>query len=340
MVTIASDDARGYGRRVSRSVLLIGIALVLGACDRTQSRATPVAVTAAPADAAPPSLEPGERRITVSDGTELYAKIAGRGPVCVFVHGGPGQGSRSFERMGGDALEAFATMVYLDQRGSGLSKEGPDYHLARVTQDLEEVRQALGVEQLCLIAHSFGGILAVDYARRYPARVSRLVLANASLHFRSPAQRRMQIEHVHRVLGRSVVDVPADADRATLDAAHAQAAAALMQAGQGYRFLGEDVEVVRTQARIDAYPRSLAFGAAVVRGLDKLPEYAEDFAPVTASIRVPVLVITSTKDYAVGPDEFRRFRFPDQRVVTLNTGHMSYFEDTAGFAAAIRGFVR
>lgn len=320
--------------------------VAFAACNRTRTEpapgkpatAAPAAAPAAPAPAAP-VLRSGERRLTVSDGAELYLKIAGQGPVCLFVHGGPGQGSRSFEQMGGNALEQFLTVIYLDQRGSGLSKDAASYHLERVTQDFEEVRQALGVDKLCVIAHSFGGILAVDYARRYPARVSKLVLANATLQFLGPEQRRMQIDFVNRALGRKVVDVPADADAPTLAAAHAKAREELARSGQGYRLLGENVETVRTQARVDSYERSRGFGSAVIAGREALPEYFADHAPVSAEIALPVLVIASAGDHAVGPDEHRRFRFPDQRIVTLNTGHMSYFEDTAGFADAIRRFV-
>lgn len=46
-----------------------------------------------------------------SDSTELYVKVAGHGPVCLFVHGGPGQGTLSFEEMGGDSLEDFLTIL-------------------------------------------------------------------------------------------------------------------------------------------------------------------------------------------------------------------------------------
>lgn len=57
--------------------------------------------------------------IETQDGVKLFAKSAGNGPVCIFVHGGPGAWSKSFEEMGGRALEKRLKMVYLDQRGCG-----------------------------------------------------------------------------------------------------------------------------------------------------------------------------------------------------------------------------
>src|SRR3954462_4425931 len=156
-------------RQPRRGWLAAGLAMLV-ACS------APVATRPQAPVAAPGPLPAGERWITVSDGAKLYLHIAGKGPVCLFLHGGPGQDSLSFEQMGGSALEAFATMVYLDQRGSGKSPDAGDYHLDRVVQDFDEVRSQLGVDKLCLIAHSFGGILAVAYARRYPAHVSQLVM--------------------------------------------------------------------------------------------------------------------------------------------------------------------
>lgn len=316
------------------------LVLALAACARP---AAPAQETAAPTAAVAPaekSLPAGEQRIKMSDGAEIYLKVAGKGPVCMLVHGGPGQGSLSTEKMGADKLEDFLTMVYVDQRGSGKSPDAQNYHLDRVVQDFEEVRQKLGVDKICLIAHSFGGILAVDYAKRYPQHVSELILANISLHFLGPENSRMQIDLVNRLLGKKVVVVADDADAATLAKGRDEARAALMKSGQGYRFLTEDTASIRKMSEIDgSYERSRGYGAAIFEQKDSYPEYWVDYAPVTTDIKQPVLVITGSKDYAVGPDEYKRFRFPDQKTVVIDGGHISYFENNAEFVAAIRDFM-
>lgn len=311
------------------------LCLLLVACNAP----APATIEAKPEATSRP-LPAGERRIKVSDGTELYVKVAGRGPVCLFVHGGPGQGSLSFERMGGDSLEAFLTMVYLDQRGSGKSSNATDYHLDRVVQDMEEVRRQLGVDKPCLIAHSFGGILAVAYAQRYPEHVSALVMANTSLHFMSDEQRRMQIHFVSTLLKNPSLDVANDVSGKALDAAHARARAALQASGNGYRFLSDDKKTVRTMSELDeSYPRTIDYGMAVVTRPDDLPEYYRDYAPMTANIRIPVLILSGRRDHAVGPDHYKTFRFPHQRVVQLDSGHLPYYENTRDFAATIRDFM-
>jgi hypothetical protein len=59
--------------------------------------------------------------IKPSDDVKLFGKIAGNGPVCIFVQGGPAAWSKSFEDMKSNSLERKLRMVYYDQRGSGRS---------------------------------------------------------------------------------------------------------------------------------------------------------------------------------------------------------------------------
>jgi proline iminopeptidase len=282
----------------------------------------------------------GELRLIVSDGSQLHVKVAGQGSPCLFVHGGPGQGSASFEQMGGRELEGFVTMIYLDQRGAGNSPNATDYSLDRVVRDIDETRQQLGVEKVCLIAHSFGGILAVEYARRYPERVSRLVMAFSTLHFLSEYNDRMQIAAVNEILDRDVATLSDTADRGAIRAASATARAALMADGQGYRLLTPNPETTLRMSEIDrSYTRSRGYGSAVLalEGTDS--EYYRDYAPQTESIQHPVLVLAGTEDYAIGPDEHLKFRFPHQTIVVLETGHLGYFDATPQFVSAIRDFL-
>lgn len=283
----------------------------------------------------------GAHDIVTSDGARLAVHVAGRGPACLFIHGGPGQDTLSFEQMGGNSLEAFATMIYVDQRGSGRSPDARDYRLARVVQDLDEVRQQLGVDKLCLVAHSFGGILAVSYALRYPQHVSSVVMANATLQFLGPSQARMQIAFVNELLAaRGLPPVAIPDDPAALAAAHDEALAqAVQKTDQQYRMITVHLENVQRMNELEnSYPRSNGYGEHVMNQR-RQGEYYEDYAPRSAEIAAPVLIITSRLDRAVGPDEYKRFRFPRATVVELPGGHMSYADDTAAFTEAIRRFL-
>ena len=125
----------------------------------------------------------GQHRFAVGS-VHLWYRIAGKpgGTLVVFLHGGPGEGSQTFARFAGPALEARLRMVYLDQRGSGRSdrpKAADNYSIAQLVDDIEALRRRLGAPRIDLIGHSFGTILGLEYAARYPGRVAHLVLAGA-----------------------------------------------------------------------------------------------------------------------------------------------------------------
>ena len=120
-----------------------------------------------------------------SDGVRLWYREAGQpnGTPVVFLHGGPGEGSQTFARYAGPELEPHLRMIYLDQRGSGRSqrpKNSSAYSINRMVLDIEELRLQLGAQRIDIIGHSFGTILALEYAARYPEHVSRLVLAGTA----------------------------------------------------------------------------------------------------------------------------------------------------------------
>jgi proline iminopeptidase len=125
-----------------------------------------------------------EIRVPASDNVSLYVRVAGpakSGPVLITIHGGPGMSSRymlSLEQLAGPDL----TVVSWDQRGANLSTSPPDesscYSLPKYAKDLEAVRLAVGAETVHLLGHSWGGIVALQYAILYPDNVQSLILVN------------------------------------------------------------------------------------------------------------------------------------------------------------------
>lgn len=66
--------------------------------------------------------------------------------------------------------------------------------MATLVEDIEGLRRELGVPQIALIGHSFGGILALEYAATHPARVSRIVIVSGM--WSLPVQGRYQCERI------------------------------------------------------------------------------------------------------------------------------------------------
>lgn len=140
-------------------------------------------LTAQPAAARSIAITTGEHRFAVGS-VHLWYRVAGKpgGTPVIFLHGGPGEGSQTFARYAGPALEARLQMVYLDQRGSGRSdrpKAADNYSIAQLVDDIEVLRKRLAAPRVDLIGHSFGTILGLEYATKYPNRVAHLVLAGA-----------------------------------------------------------------------------------------------------------------------------------------------------------------
>ena len=120
--------------------------------------------------------------VPMSDQVRLFVKeIRNDKPICIFLHGGPGAWSRSFEDLHGEEFSSLFSMVFFDQRGGGRSDTAADYSLKRMVQDIEELRIHLHAEHIYLLAHSFGGVLAEQYAEIYPNHLEGLILLNCTL---------------------------------------------------------------------------------------------------------------------------------------------------------------
>jgi proline iminopeptidase len=136
-------------------------------------------------------------------GTEIYYDVAGMQirpigqdfveyPVLFMLHGGPGGDHTRFKQHSLELQEA-AQLVFIDHRGCGRSKrtKRKDYTLENNIEDIEALRKHLGLERICILGTSYGGMVAQGYAIRYPQRVEKLVLVVTapSYRFRTEAKR-------------------------------------------------------------------------------------------------------------------------------------------------------
>jgi proline iminopeptidase len=117
----------------------------------------------------------------VLEGIAFHAERFGAedGPVVVVIHGGPGGDYRSLRNLEQLAEHGYRVVFY-DQRGTGLSQRVPAEQLSLQSSidDLHRIVQwAAGEEQVALLGHSWGGIVAAYYLAEHPERVARAVLA-------------------------------------------------------------------------------------------------------------------------------------------------------------------
>lgn len=121
--------------------------------------------------------------------TELYFDIDGAAlvpdgprmrerPTVFLVHGGPGVDHGGYKVACAPLARSFQ-LVYFDHRGQGRSARGNPltYNLDENVEDMEALRQYLGLSSIVSVGASYGGMVAMAHAARYPRVVSHLIVA-------------------------------------------------------------------------------------------------------------------------------------------------------------------
>ena len=141
-----------------------------------------------------PPIEPYEHGLLdVGDGNHVYWEQCGNpeGKPIVVVHGGPGSGCSEGQRRRFDP--DLYRIVLFDQRGCGRSVPHASDPTTDMTvnttehllRDMEQLRQALGIERWMLFGASWGSTLSLAYAQRHPDRVTELVIVDVTTSSRS-----------------------------------------------------------------------------------------------------------------------------------------------------------
>jgi len=116
---------------------------------------------------------------------KVWTRRVGNNPriKLLLLHGGPGATHEYFEAVDSFFPGAGIEYYYYDQLGSAYSDQPGDPRLldtARFVEEVEQVRLALGLDQdnFYLLGHSWGGILAIEYALKYQQHLKGLVISN------------------------------------------------------------------------------------------------------------------------------------------------------------------
>lgn len=173
-----------------RPLCVATLALVLVACSGKQDGAPPPAAPATYFDTTGRAdiLTGGVRLIpihTPSGDFRVWTKRVGNNPriKVLLLHGGPGASSEYFEALDsyfpGQAIEYY----YYDQLGSYRSDVPTDttlWSIPRFVDEVEQVRVALGLDKdnFYLLGHSWGGILAMEYALAHQEHLKGLIISN------------------------------------------------------------------------------------------------------------------------------------------------------------------
>lgn len=122
-----------------------------------------------------------ETGIKEINGTQLFYKVVGSGEPILIIHGGPGLNHQYFLPHLLDLADRYQ-LIFYDQRASGrsaLSLDANSVTIENFIQDIDELRSAFGIKKLNIMAHSWGGILAMKYAIKHADKINSLILVNS-----------------------------------------------------------------------------------------------------------------------------------------------------------------
>ncbi|MGZ4031154.1 MAG: proline iminopeptidase-family hydrolase [Tumebacillaceae bacterium] len=124
-----------------------------------------------------------EGRVAVTGGNVWYQIIGeGNSTPLIVLHGGPGSTGRGFDKLA--PLGEDRPIVIYDQLGCGFSDRPDDpslWQLDRFIEELAQVREALGLDEVHILGHSWGTMLAASYLLTKPSGVKSVIMSSPCL---------------------------------------------------------------------------------------------------------------------------------------------------------------
>ena len=275
----------------------------------------------------------------------LFLREVGDGPTIVVLHGGP-DFDHSYLLPELDRLADTFRLVYYDQRGRGRSSDGVgpgDVTIESEIEDLDRVRQLLGLESMDVLGHSWGGLLAMEYAVRRPEHVSHLILMNsgpasasdmATLRRSLSNRRRREQSEAMRAIASSAAYLAGERDA---DAAFYRIHFA--SALPGPELLAELVGRLRSNVTADG----IVLARQIEERLYDETWFREgyDLTPGLRTLQAPALVIHGDRDFI--PVEIAGHiadALPRGRLVVLDDcGHFAFIEHPDRVHTLVADFV-
>jgi proline-specific peptidase len=261
----------------------------------------------------------------------------GRDPL-LCLHGGPGSTHHYFAPLERLATDGRAVVVY-DQLGCGRSDRPADvtWSVDLFRDEVQAVRDALGLERIHLLGTSWGGMLALEHALARTGELTSLVLSST---LASTAHWAEEVAKLRDAMPPDVVDAFARHDReGTYDDPEYEAADAEFSARHFYRGGGEPPEIqwMRAERSKEVYGAMVGPNewtiTGVLRGWDVTGRLAE--------IDVPTLVIRGAHDLCTPPiaETLVRGIRGTRLVVFEDSSHTPVLEETERYLQVVGDFL-
>jgi proline iminopeptidase len=264
-------------------------------------------------------------------GAELLYRDVGRGTPIVALHGGP-DFDHQYLLPHLECLADSCRLICYAQRGRGASSGNvrpEDVTLASEIEDLDALRRHLGLESMALLGHSWGGVLAMEYAIRHPERTTHLILVNTG-----PASHDDYMflrEERRRTAPRDMERLAAASSTPGYGAGDLEADAAYYRIHFGTTVASRDqLEQLVRSLRANFTPEGILKAREIEERLmnETWQSGTYDLLPRLARLRVPALVIHGERDL-IPVECARRIAgtIPGARFVLLQgSGHFCHLE--------------
>ncbi len=277
------------------------------------------------------------------NGIKLFFDVEGMGlapsgpamipkEACFVLHGGPGM-DHSYFKPWLSPLADTMQLVYVDHRGTGRSERVPleSCTIEQMADDLEALRQHLGLGRVVVLGNSFGGFWALTYAVRYPDSVSRLILVTTSPShaFYDAAQ-----QEADRKATPEQKDVMPDVFEGRIETEEEFRRWWDVMLPLYFYHWHEEVGRAMIERGVD----NPLVASYMFREI--IPHY--DVRPRLAEIKVPTLVAAGRHDWVtpVGESEAIAAGIPGSELVVFEaSGHMPFIEEQERFVDVVKRFV-
>lgn len=271
-------------------------------------------------------------RYVSTNGVELYVREVGAGRPVIVLHGGP-DFDHTYLLPEMDRMAGSCRLIYYDQRGRGRSVgevKPEDVSIDSEMADLDHLRRHFRLESLAVLGHSWGGVLAMEYATRHPDRVSHLILLDSAPASGHAWVRFRQLLRASRT--------PSDIEKMEAISASARYHAGSLQAEMDYyriHFRGTvrdpaQLEQIVVRLRSHFTQRSVRTARAIEERLYEQTWLSGDYdlLPRLHNLNIPALVLHGDHDFV--PLEMAAEiaeAIPGSRFTVLRgCGHFSYVE--------------
>lgn len=247
---------------------------------------------------------------------QLHYQTAGQGQPLVLIHGLFGSADNW-----GNIAKHFAQnfqVISVDLRNHGRSPHSESQSYTDMADDLLQLCDSLGLEQISLLGHSLGGKVTMQFATLYPERVSKLIVVDM-------AMRAYADEHTQLMDAMQAVDLSQMQSRSEVDKALTPSIPNLMVRQFLLTNLVKAGEHLQWRINLPALKAN----------------YAKLISAVSVRFEKPSLFIRGERSHYVQQSDMAEIKqhFPKAEIISLPTDHWIHAEQPQLFIHTIQGFL-